>query len=120
MYKFPDLFLQGLVMLERETGKVVILTSQVSDDSPKAPGSVINYANDVDIAKDGTVYFTTSVDIPVVPNVLGFWDTFAVFSLTMLQVCTTRGTDDRCQRSLPKAKLSRAAAINCCLWPLHV
>ena len=73
-------------MLEKKNGKVIILASQVSDDSPKAPGSVINYANDVDIAEDGTVYFTTSSDIPVVPNKLGFWDTFAVFSLTMLQV----------------------------------
>ena len=73
-------------MLEKATGKVVILASQVSDDSPKDPGSVINYANDLDIAQDGTVYFTTSCDIPVVPNALGFWDTFAVFTLTMLQV----------------------------------
>ena len=73
-------------MLEKESRKVVILASQVSDDSPKAPGSVINYANDLDIAQDGKVDFTTSCDIPVVPNALGFWDTFAVFSLTMLQV----------------------------------
>ena len=77
---------QGLIMLEKMTGKVVILASQVSDDSPKDPGSVVNYANDLDIAQDGTVYFTTSCDIPVVPNALGFWDTFAVFTLTMLQV----------------------------------
>lgn len=73
-------------MLEKASGKVVILASQVSDDSPQDPGSVINYANDLDIAQDGTVYFTTSCDIPVVPNALGFWDTFAVFTLTMLQV----------------------------------
>ena len=73
-------------MLEKTSGKVVILASQVSDDSPKAPGSIVNYANDLDIADNGTVYFTTSSDIPVVPNKLGFWDTFAVFSLTMLQV----------------------------------
>ena len=84
----PELLcaVQGLIMLEKATGKVVILASQVSDDSPKDPGSVINYANDLDIAQDGTVYFTTSCDIPVVPNALGFWDTFAVFTLTMLQV----------------------------------
>ena len=76
-------------MLERATGNVVILASQVSADSPKDPGSVINYANDLDIAQDGTVYFTTSCDIPVVPNALGFWDTFAVFILTTLQVRST-------------------------------
>ncbi|KAL3155800.1 hypothetical protein ABBQ32_012813 [Trebouxia sp. C0010 RCD-2024] len=76
---------KGLIMLERASGKVVILASQVSADSPKDPGSVISYANDLDIAHDGTVYFTTSSDIPVVPNAIGLWDTFAVFTLTMLQ-----------------------------------
>ncbi len=73
-------------MLEQAAGKVVILASQVSDDSPLDPGSVINYANDADIAEDGTIYFTTSSDIPVVPNAFGFWDTYASFTLTMLQV----------------------------------
>ncbi len=73
-------------MLEQASGKVVILASQVSDDSPRDPGSVINYANDADIAEDGTIYFTTSSDIPVVPSALGFWDTYASFTLTMLQV----------------------------------
>lgn len=80
------MLVQGLIMLERASGKVVILASQVSADSPKDPGSVISYANDLDIAHDGTVYFTTSSDIPVVPNAIGLWDTFAVFTLTMLQV----------------------------------
>ncbi len=73
-------------MLEQATGKVVILASQVSNDSPLDPGSVINYANDADIAEDGTIYFTTSSDIPVVPNAFGFWDTYASFTLTMLKV----------------------------------
>ncbi|DBA67847.1 TPA: putative alkaloid biosynthetic cluster, variant 4 [Trebouxia sp. C0005] len=80
---------KGLVMLEQATGKVVILASQVSDDSPLDPGSVINYANDADIAEDGTIYFTTSSDIPVVPNAFGFWDTYASFTLTMLQGSVT-------------------------------
>ena len=77
-------------MLEQASGKVVILASQVSDDSPLDPGSVINYANDLDIAGDGTIYFTTSSEIPVVPNALGFWDTYATFTLTMLQVSCER------------------------------
>lgn len=78
--------LQGLVMLEAATGRVVVLASQVSNDSPTDPGSVINYANDLDIAQDGTVYFTTSSVLPVVPNAWGFWDTYATFTLTLLQV----------------------------------
>ena len=73
-------------MLEKGTNKVVVLSGQVSDDSPLDPGVVLNYANDVDIAQDGTVYLTTSSEIPVVPNKFGFHDTFSTFSLTMLQV----------------------------------
>lgn len=76
---------KGLVMLEKGTNKVVVLTGQVSDDSPLDPGVVLNYANDVDIAQDGTVYLSTSSEIPVVPNKFGFHDTFSTFSLTMFQ-----------------------------------
>ena len=70
---------QRLVMVEKGT-------NTVSDDSPTDPGVVLNYANDVDIAQDGTVYLSTSSEIPVVPNKFGFHDTFSTFSLTMLQV----------------------------------
>ena len=55
--------LQGLLMLEKGSNRVVQVTSRVSSSSPLEPGSHINYANDLDIASDGTVYFTTSVDI---------------------------------------------------------
>ncbi len=73
-------------MLEKASGKVVVLASQVSNDSPLDPESVINYANDLSIAEDGMIYFTTSSEIPVVPNALGFWDTYHSFTLTMLKV----------------------------------
>ena len=73
-------------MLEKTTGKLVILSNQVSADSPLSPGVKTNYANDVDISKDGTVYFSTSTDKPVIPNLAGFLDTWHTFVLELLQV----------------------------------
>lgn len=74
-------------MLEKATSKLVILSNQVSEDSPLSPGIKTNYANDLDIAKDGTVYFTTSTEKPVIPNLAGFLDTWHTFVLDLLQVC---------------------------------
>lgn len=54
---------------------VGLLTSRVSDDSPLAPGSPILYANDLDIARDGTIYFSDSQDIPVARGLEGSYDT---------------------------------------------
>lgn len=42
------------------------MTNRVSLSSPLEPGSPIIYANDMDIASDGMVYFTTSVDVPLI------------------------------------------------------
>jgi sugar lactone lactonase YvrE len=55
--------MQGILMLEKDTNRVVILTNRVSKSSPIDPDSPIIYANDLDVAKDGNIYFTTSVDI---------------------------------------------------------
>uniref|UniRef100_A0A383VRX2 SMP-30/Gluconolactonase/LRE-like region domain-containing protein n=1 Tax=Tetradesmus obliquus TaxID=3088 RepID=A0A383VRX2_TETOB len=101
--------LKGILMLEKDTNQVVILTNHVSSSSPLEPGSPILYANDLDVAKDGTVYFTTSVDITLhrnaqhhtrfthVPSLLGrpgFWDTVKGWGLGMCQ-------------ALPRGKLYR-------------
>ena len=80
------LVMQGLTMLEKATGKLVVLSNQVSADSPLSPGVKTNYANDLDISKDGIVYFSTSTDKPVIPNLAGFLDTFHTFVLELLQV----------------------------------
>ncbi|KAF8055598.1 SYP52 [Scenedesmus sp. PABB004] len=92
--------LKGLVMLEAGSGRVVLLTSRVSKSSPSGAGSLLNYVNDLDIAPDGTVYFTDSVDIhphrnaqPVndVTHIIsiqgdpGFYDTAKSWALGMLQ-----------------------------------
>jgi sugar lactone lactonase YvrE len=55
---------------------VEVLTNQVSASSPLDPGSDILYANDLDIAPDGTIYFTSCTDIQPQKNHLGFWDTY--------------------------------------------
>ena len=75
--------LKGLTLLERKEngtdgsgggssssswGRLVVLANRASPKSLLRPGSLINYANDLDIASDGTIYFTDSTDIPVVPN----------------------------------------------------
>ena len=73
-------------MLEKATGKLVVLANQVSKESPLSPGIGIGYANDLDIAQDGTIFFTTSTDKPVLPNVeSGFADTFRIFLLDTMQ-----------------------------------
>jgi sugar lactone lactonase YvrE len=55
--------LQGLLLLRNGSSQVELVSSRVSNTSPLAPGSPIIYANDLDIASDGMVYFTSSVDI---------------------------------------------------------
>jgi sugar lactone lactonase YvrE len=51
------------MMLEAATNRVVVASNRVSRSSALGPGSPITYANDLDIAKNGSVFFTTSVDM---------------------------------------------------------
>lgn len=82
--------LQGLVMLERDSRKVVLLTSRVSSDDPLDPGSPIDYINDVAVASSGLIYFTDSVR-GIMPrrNREGFWDTMEAYLLTLFQAGST-------------------------------
>ena len=60
---------QGLVMLEGgPNGRLVYLANRVSLSSPLDPGSQITYADDLDIAADGTIYFTDAQNITTAPN----------------------------------------------------
>lgn len=43
--------------------KVEQLCSRVSSDSPFSPNSPIYYANSLDIAANGSIFFTSSTDI---------------------------------------------------------
>ncbi|CAL5229353.1 g12664 [Coccomyxa viridis] len=76
----------GLVMLEKDSKKVVLLTSRVSADDPLDPDSTIDYINDVVAASDGIIYFTDSVQ-GIMPrrNAYGFWDTMEAYMLTLFQ-----------------------------------
>eukprot|EP00879_Flechtneria_rotunda_P029720 GHRR01032163.1.p1 GENE.GHRR01032163.1~~GHRR01032163.1.p1 ORF type:complete len:293 (+),score=27.88 GHRR01032163.1:81-881(+) len=93
--------LKGLLMLEKDTHVVVLLTSRTSKSSPLEPDAPIIYANDLDVASDGNIYFTTSVDIilhrnaqhdtrfthvPSLEGRAGFWDTVKGWGLGMCQV----------------------------------
>jgi hypothetical protein len=57
------LLLQGLIMLEAGTNRVVILANRVSASSPLYPYEPLMYTNDLDIGPDGTIYFTDSVNV---------------------------------------------------------
>lgn len=50
--------LQGLLRLNTTSGQLEQLASRVADD-----GSAIAYANGVDIAANGSIFFTASTDI---------------------------------------------------------
>lgn len=60
---FPPL--QGLLLLQKGSSQVEIVSNRVSQSSPLEPGSPIVYANDLDIDSQGMIYFTTSVDSPL-------------------------------------------------------
>ncbi len=64
---------QGLICVEAHTYRVSVLANQVP--SAVGPPTPINYANDLDIASDHTVYFTDCSAIPPAINAQGFYDT---------------------------------------------
>lgn len=87
--------LKGLTRVELRTGTVTILSNRVSPNVPHAPAlasastdadnrkAEINYVNDLDVAKDGSIYFTSSTAGTVARHPLGFSDTLRSFLLNM-------------------------------------
>jgi sugar lactone lactonase YvrE len=74
------------VKLELPSRRVVLLTSRVDDADELQPGTDIHYANDLDIAPDGSVYFTDSAHgVWPVRSRLGFWDTMQAYLLATFQ-----------------------------------
>eukprot|EP00192_Tetraselmis_astigmatica_P021863 CAMPEP_0117664066 /NCGR_PEP_ID=MMETSP0804-20121206/8989_1 /TAXON_ID=1074897 /ORGANISM="Tetraselmis astigmatica, Strain CCMP880" /LENGTH=290 /DNA_ID=CAMNT_0005471209 /DNA_START=837 /DNA_END=1709 /DNA_ORIENTATION=+ len=76
---------QGLIQVDPSTGAIAILSNEVSPESPLAPGTRIGYANDLDVAQDGTIYFSDSSAITPALNRESYWDTMRAFILTGLQ-----------------------------------
>lgn len=48
---------------EAEVQKLVLAAGRVSDDSPLLPGYPIEFANAMDIGRDGVVYLSVSTDV---------------------------------------------------------
>lgn len=95
-------------MLEATSGRIVLLANRVSNSSAASPGSPIMYANDLDIAADGTIYFTDSIDVyphrnaqhvnsvSQIVSILGrpgYYDTVKGWALGMLQARCSRDGD---------------------------
>ena len=69
------------------------------------PATPIKYANDLDIAPDGTIYFTDSSHIPPpFDKELGYYDTMTGCILTFCQACLWRSHAITC---------STAASCDC-------
>ena len=73
-------------MLERDTGKNILLATEAPTNKAGSKLAPIKYANDLVIASDGSIYFTDSCDIPSAVNAAGFYDTMASFVLAAFQV----------------------------------
>lgn len=85
VHPFP--LAQGLTMLEAGTGRLEVLANRASPQSRLAPGSPIHYANDLDVAPDGRVFFSDATAIPPALNNGGWYDTMRSYLLTVWQVC---------------------------------
>jgi len=72
--------LKGLVRVDLPTGTMSILSNRIS-----ASGKPFHYANDLDVALDGTVYFSSSTQGTVARNAEGFYDTMQSYLLQLVR-----------------------------------
>lgn len=82
---------QGLVKYDADIDEVSILANRVSPRSPLDPESEITYANDLAIAADGRVFFTSCSDISPMRVREGYYDTFGAWMMGLAQVCVLGG-----------------------------
>ena len=82
--------LKGLLRVELEpAGKITVLANSLSPSSsgagPQLGGNshIINYANDLDVASDGTIFFSSSTASSIAEHPAGFYDTMRSFLLNM-------------------------------------
>eukprot|EP00882_Tetradesmus_deserticola_P006802 GHRQ01007162.1.p1 GENE.GHRQ01007162.1~~GHRQ01007162.1.p1 ORF type:complete len:400 (+),score=115.27 GHRQ01007162.1:158-1357(+) len=68
----------GLLQLvapgDAENQKLILATGRVSDESPLLAGYPVEFANALDIAADGTVYFSCSTDVLAYKTEDSSWD----------------------------------------------
>ncbi|KAA6420084.1 hypothetical protein WJX79_007601 [Trebouxia sp. C0005] len=77
--------IKGLVRVNGTSGLTTILAKRVSLTASKTPGSEIIFADDLDVASDGTVYFTTLTDVPPIPASTNEYDALKPCVLNILQ-----------------------------------
>ena len=70
--------LKGLIKVDLSSGEITVLANHVAHD--KSP---IHYTNDLDVASDGTVYFSSSTENVVIWKD-GFYDTMRSYLLNMV------------------------------------
>ncbi|KAK9839140.1 hypothetical protein WJX74_010395 [Apatococcus lobatus] len=80
---------KGLVSLNLETGLKTLLTNSVDDAASFSNTSEIKYANDLDIASDGTIYFSDSSVVAPPRSADGKCDTYAAFMQTYYHGAST-------------------------------
>ena len=73
-------------MVEAETRRVIFLTDRVSSDSPIDPDTPIQYADDLDVASDGTVYFSDACMISAARFANGDYDVVPPSEMSFYQV----------------------------------
>jgi len=79
---------KGLVRVQLDTGTITVLTNRVTVGLAGATAATdrrahINYANDLDVADDGTVFFTSSTEGSVAEDPDGYYNTMRSFILNM-------------------------------------
>lgn len=102
--------IKGLVSVSKASGLTAIVTKRVSPSASKRPGLELNFADDLDVASDGTVYFSTLTDVPLLPSRTGEYDALKPCVLNVLQ----GGAQGRLLSYNPNTGLTQVLAEN--IW----
>lgn len=62
-----------------------ILTNRVSQSSAKSPGQELTFVDDLDVTSDGTVYFSTLHDVPIIKDKTGEYEALQPAVLNIFQ-----------------------------------
>jgi sugar lactone lactonase YvrE len=76
---------KGLIKVDKNTKAITVLAGRVSPDSAKGPGSDIRFIDDLDIASDGTVYFSDMTFTAPVRDANGHFNVLQAHAANMLQ-----------------------------------
>lgn len=88
--------LQGLIKVDARTRQTTILAARVSPGTGAGEGSEILFADDLDIASDGTIYFTDMAAVQPVRDEEGHYDLLAAHKANLLQASGQGGLGCLC------------------------